>query len=125
MDHDFPYIECECAAATMSGRAACTLAWIANAVGLLGPQLANEYLTTLSPEAIRGSAQHPGLLENPAAPLWKKYEELTRGLDREIELSMSFGGTEITVEARALPSGQPVTATVDFASTYLPEEVGD
>jgi hypothetical protein len=50
---------------------------------------------------------------------------INRGLDRQIELSMSFGGTEITVEARALPSGEPVTATVDFASTYLPEEVGD
>ena len=36
VDHALPYIECACAAATTSGRAAWTCEWMANAARLTG-----------------------------------------------------------------------------------------
>jgi hypothetical protein len=50
--------------------------------------------------------------------------DTTGGLNRQIEVSMEFGGTEIRVHARDCRSGRKSSATVRFSSTYFPELLG-
>lgn len=40
--------------------------------------------------------------------------ETWRGMDRELEVSMYFGGTEITATARDISSGNIAKTTLDF-----------
>ena len=43
-----------------------------------------------------------------------KSPDTWRGMDRQIEVSMYFGGTEITATARDISSGNTAQTTLDF-----------
>lgn len=46
------------------------------------------------------------------------------GLDRSVEVTMYFGGTEIKVEAKDPVSGRKFNTSLRFSSTYSPELIG-
>jgi hypothetical protein len=51
--------------------------------------------------------------------------DTTGGLNREIEVAMYFGKTEIKVSAKDKTSGNQCFTTLLFSSTYSPELIGD
>ncbi len=51
--------------------------------------------------------------------------DTTGGIEREVEVSMYFGQTEIRVEARDVTSGQTRNTTLRFSSTYSSELIGE
>jgi molecular chaperone DnaK (HSP70) len=44
--------------------------------------------------------------------------------ERNVEVTMYFGKTEIAVEAKAVSTGKKVNTKLDFSSTYFPELIG-
>lgn len=51
--------------------------------------------------------------------------DTTGGLNREVEVTMYFGKTEIKVEANDKTSGKKYNTSLSFSSTYSPEILGD
>ncbi|MBR8834292.1 MAG: HSP70 family protein [Stigonema ocellatum SAG 48.90 = DSM 106950] len=50
--------------------------------------------------------------------------DTTGGINREVEVTMYFGKTEIKVEAKDKTSGKQCSTTLRFSSTYSPEILG-
>jgi molecular chaperone DnaK (HSP70) len=51
--------------------------------------------------------------------------DITRGLNRDVDVAFYFGKTEIKVEANDKTSGKQHKASLRFSSTYSPELIGD
>ncbi|KYC38101.1 chaperone protein [Scytonema hofmannii PCC 7110] len=51
-------------------------------------------------------------------------QDITGGFNREVEVTMYFGKTEIQVEAKDKTSGKKYDTTLRFSSTYSPEILG-
>ena len=48
----------------------------------------------------------------------------SKGFDREVEVKIYFGKTEIKVEAKDLESGNKEESSLRFSSTYSKELIG-
>ncbi|NET80434.1 MAG: Hsp70 family protein [Moorea sp. SIO1F2] len=83
----------------------------------------NFYATTKNnPEDIRYIDQ-PGFVT--LGEMEVEMPDKTGGLDREIEVTMYFGKTEIKVSAKDKTSGNQCSTTLRFLSTYSPDLIGD